>query len=290
LEGSRDFEVVCELARERARLRKARRLGAQKPRKKSDRVKRRLAAVGGAYKQLSPELQEHPTGMMTVRAVRERVLSILDLQDDNDVISEDTITKDIQTLGLRSRSVQRKVLPSPHSKISPADAEIERALERLDRGELQVNDPEFGIIRELAREEARSIKARRNGAQKSRKNSDEVTRRLEALIQAYRALPRKYQKYPKGSMTINKLIRKLGSQDKDHTIKKDIEQVRPLLRLIERGVIPPPGTPIVKNQAVLEKTCQKIEAGKRALVRAAMAEPPTPEPTPTPATAKLQDF
>jgi hypothetical protein len=87
----------------------------------------------------------------------------------------------------------------------------------------------------------------------------------------------------------------LGLQDKDDVIseeiiKKDIAQVRPLLRLIERGVIPPPGTPIVKNQAISEKTWQEIEAGKRALAKPATVEPPPPEPSLTPATMKLQDF
>jgi hypothetical protein len=130
------------------------------------------------------------------------------------------------------------------------DRQIDAALERWDRGKLSSSDPEFGIILELAREGARHIKARRRGAQKDRKQSEAVTRRLEALIQAYRELSPKLQAQPTGQTTIERLraavIRKLDLPDNDDvlsedTVRRDIRLVRPIIRLVERGIIPPPG-------------------------------------------------
>jgi hypothetical protein len=179
--------------------------------------------------------------------------------------------------------------PRFQRKVPLTDAEIEPALERVD----QIGDP---VICELAREGARSIQVRRRGAQLPRKNSDHVTRRLKAFLQAYGELSSNLQKHPTGRMTLcalrERVLSILGFQDKDDVIseeiiKKDIAQVRPLLRLIQRGLIPPLGKPIIKNHT---ETRREIEAGKRAAAKAATAEPSPPEPPLTPATLKPQDF
>src|SRR4051812_28039544 len=98
----------------------------------------------------------------------------------------------------------------PHS-----DAEIDKGLQRLKA--LQTNDPELEVIRSLAEEGARHIKARRRGAQQPRENSYEVTRRMEAVLQSFREKSSKLQKYPTGEKTIaavrQSVIQKLGVED-----------------------------------------------------------------------------
>ena len=154
-------------------------------------------------------------------------------------------------------------------KIALTDAQIDEALQRWDQGALKVTDSQFGTIIELAREGARLIKAHRRGARLPHKKSDSVTERLEALLQAYRELSPKRQKYPTGTMTLGQLRRsmivKLGLRDdnkviSEDTIKKDIEQIRPLLKLVRKGIIPPPGKPIKKQETISEKTRQEMEA------------------------------
>jgi hypothetical protein len=170
-------------------------------------------------------------------------------------------------------------------KIALTDAQIDEALQRWEQGGLKVTDPQFRTIIELAREGARLIKAHRRGARQPRKKSDSVTERLEALLQAYRELLQAYrelspkrQEYPTGTMTLGQLrksmIAKLGLRDdnkviSEDTIKKDIEQIRPLLKLVRKGIIPPPGKPIKKQETISEKTRQEMEAGKRAVAKAA---------------------
>ncbi len=96
------------------------------------------------------------------------------------------------------------VPPTPQSKqtgsrrIKYTVAQIDQVLQDWDKGALKPADPRFEIIIELAREGARHIKARRRGARQPRKKSDRVTRRLEALVQAYRGLSKKMQKTPTG--------------------------------------------------------------------------------------------
>jgi hypothetical protein len=169
----------------------------------------------------------------------------------------------------------------PEPKISYTDAEIDEALEQWDRGGLNITDPNFERIIELARVGARLIKAHRRGAREPRKISDKVTRRLEALLQAYRELSPKQQKNLTGTMTLRTLrrsiIKKLGLRDDgevipEDTIKHDIRQVRPLLRLIEQGIIPPTGKP--DKQRFSERTRQEVEAGKSAVAKAASANKP----------------
>lgn len=177
-------------------------------------------------------------------------------------------------------------IPVPKGRSQPTisltDAEIDQALQRLDQAELKVPDPDFGkIVELLAREGARLIKAHRCGARQPRRKSDNVTRRLEALIQAYSELSPKRQQNHNGTQTLELLrkavITKLGLRDDDKvisedTIKKDIQQVRPLLRLIHNGIVTLTGKPITKE--ISERTRQEMEAGKRAVVKAAAASKP----------------
>src|ERR1035437_1057747 len=191
--------------------------------------------------------------------------------------------------GKQSRPVEVTVARAKtraQAKIPYPDAQIGAVLERWDRGKLKVTDPDFGIIIELAREGAWLIKAHRQGARKARRTSTKVTRRLEHLIQAYTELSPKLQAHPTGQETIEQLrravIQKLGLADEDdvlpeETVRQDIRQVRPILRLVWKGIIPPHGKRHDK-QGLSEKTRREMEAGKAALAKvAASTTPPEPE-------------
>ena len=68
-----DDALVLAMAQEMRRVIKGRRRGAQKPRKPSDKVTQRIAATLRAFSELSPKLQKHPRGNLTVeRAARRR--------------------------------------------------------------------------------------------------------------------------------------------------------------------------------------------------------------------------
>jgi len=160
------------------------------------------------------------------------------------------------------------------------DAEIDQVMEDFNRGALKHNDPRFKIIIELAREGARHIKARRRGAQQPRETSGQVTRRFNALLEAYRDLPRKSQATPTGVRTVAALrqsvIKKLGLRDNDDaisedTIKKDVQQLGPLFRLVREGVIPPRGK-LTRQSNISDKTRQEMKAGAKAVARAANAK------------------
>ena len=136
------------------------------------------------------------------------------------------------------------------AKIPYSNVEIDAALDRWDQGKMVITDPAFAIVIELARHGARMIKANRQGARKDRKTSTEVTKRLQYLIKSYSELTPKLRAHPTGQPTIDRLrqsvIQKLGLTDSDEalpedTIRKDIRAVRPILRLIQKGIIPPPG-------------------------------------------------
>jgi hypothetical protein len=101
-----------------------------------------------------------------------------------------------------------------------------------------------------------------------------VTQRLEALVEAFIELPAKYQKNPTGKRTIERLresvIKKLGLPDNDkalseETVRSDIRQVRPILRTVQRGVIPSSG----HKKEISEQTRREMEAGKAALAESA---------------------
>ena len=137
---------------------------------------------------------------------------------------------------------------------------------------VKVTDPEFPIIMALAMEGAKIVKGRRAGGARLRKTSGKVTQRLEALIEVYRSCPPKLQAHPMGNKTIERLrkgiIAKLGLRDEDHvlsedTIKSDVRLVRPLLRLVQKGIIPR-GTR-VPNQGPSPQTKQEMARGAAAL-------------------------
>jgi hypothetical protein len=154
------------------------------------------------------------------------------------------------------------------------DVQINEVLERLKEGKLQVDGPDFEIIRELAKEGAKHITARRRGARQPRQNCEDVTRRLEALVEAFKELPPKCQKNPTGQRTIERLresvIQKLGLPNNDEalseeTVRSDIRQVRPILRTLQRGVIPSSG----HKKELSEQTRREMEAGKAAVAKSA---------------------
>jgi hypothetical protein len=170
------------------------------------------------------------------------------------------------------------------------DAQIDAVLERWDQGKLSISDPEFGVIIELAREGARLIKAHRRGAQKPRKKSNAVTQRLEAFLQAFRELPPKFQRYPTGQKTIERLrnavIEKLRLPDNDDvlpeaTIILCIRELRPLIRLVQRGKMPPPGKRHSKPKEPSEQTRREMKRGAEVSARhaAAKAAATSPEPS-----------
>jgi hypothetical protein len=78
--------------------------------------------------------------------------------------------------------------PQRNRTFSYSDTEIVEAMQYLDREGLQAGDPRVATIIALAREGAQHIKARRRGAHEPRENSENVTQRLGALLQAYREL------------------------------------------------------------------------------------------------------
>jgi hypothetical protein len=81
---------------------------------------------------------------------------------------------------------------------------------------------------------------------KARATSERAVRRLEALFQAYFELPPEFQKKPTGKDTVEQLrkavMQKMGYKAlSEETIKKDIQAIRPLLRLVQEGRMPPFG-------------------------------------------------
>lgn len=165
--------------------------------------------------------------------------------------------------------------PKAPSGFPHTDTEIDGALAKLRTGVLQRGSPEFKVICDLAEEGARHIKSRRRGARGVRENSETVTRRLTALIQAYRELSPKLREHRTGVPTLRVLrqaiIKKLGLTDRDdiiseETVKKDMQDMRPIFRLIKEGKIPPPG-PAPTNRKLSKETQQEMIAGKRTLAR-----------------------
>lgn len=191
-------------------------------------------------------------------------------------LADDLVTGKQRLTDLAAKPTRRSPNGFPYT-----DVQINEVLKRLKEGKLQVDGPDFEIIRELAKEGAKHITARRRGARQPRENSDEVTRRLEVLVEAFKELPLKYQKTPTGRRTIERLresvIQKLGLPNKDEalseeTVRSDIRQVRSLLRTVQRGLI----SSSDGSKGLSEKTQREMEAGRANLAKIAagsMADP-----------------
>jgi len=155
------------------------------------------------------------------------------------------------------------------SKFPYTDAQMDAALSWLEAN-VDRSNPDSMIALEIFREGARVIKDRRRGAQK---RSEAVTRRLEALLQAFRELSPKFQQHPTGKKTIERLrdavIKKRGLRAlKEDTILKDIQQIPLLLRLVKEKIIPPPGQPR-STPELEERTRLEQEGGRRTAARLA---------------------
>ena len=69
------------------------------------------------------------------------------------------------------------------------------------------------------------------------------------------------------------VVQKRGLSDKDETvttetIRQDIRQLRPLLRLVQQGKMPKPDQRAQSRQ-LSEKTLQEMKAGRQAVAKAA---------------------
>jgi hypothetical protein len=151
-----------------------------------------------------------------------------------------------------------RLLAVASAKIS-TDA-IDAVLERWppDQGAF---DPDFQFLLKVARELRRVIEARRRGAQKT---SEAVTRRLEALFQAYCELPSALQQQPTSQETVARLrgsvSEKVGLPGlSELTVRQDIRQIRPLLRSVQNAR--------ARTPELEERTRQEQEAGRRAVAR-----------------------
>jgi hypothetical protein len=156
------------------------------------------------------------------------------------------------------------------------DEQIDQALQFLQQGNLQPNNPLTSVIRDLAMAGAEHIKSVRRGARQPRENSDGVTKRMEALVQAYRELSPKMQAHPTGTETVRKLrrstIKKLGLRDDDEVLSEDIirhhiRQLGPIFSLIRKGIVPPAGPKPTRPKLLSQKTQKEMVAGKKALAK-----------------------
>jgi hypothetical protein len=216
-------------------------------------------------------------------AKSDKPISLLDPTGREPIDEDVQVPEQVRRVAaLADSRVTGKSIPraaQPNRTVPYTDAEIEEALQQLERGEVEIIGPNYETIIGLAREGGRLIKAHRRGARESREKSEGVTRRLEALLQAYRELSEGFQKRPTGLNTIRllrkKVIQKLGLQDEDDlisedTIRQDIRLVRPYMRLIQQGIIPRTGSP-KRQQELSEKAKQEKEEGKRAVAAAESA-------------------
>jgi hypothetical protein len=159
-----------------------------------------------------------------------------------------------------------------------SDARIREALARwtsatiLGRGGLKPTDRDFKVIVALAHEGANHILARRAGARKPRVPSADVTRRLEATLDAYRSLSPNLQTHPTGEKTIEWLrkavIERVGLRDdelSEETVRNDINRLRPMFRLVRQGIIPLGKRPA--KQKLSAQTHRQMDARRRAHAR-----------------------
>jgi hypothetical protein len=151
-------------------------------------------------------------------------------------------------------------------KIQLSDSQINAALKCLHRGDKKLSDPVFSTIITLAREGAKIRRARRDGARKPREQSVIVTRRLEAELRAFEQLSAKRQHLSPGRLTRAKMLRSLEQILKipEHTLRNDLKQIAPLLRLVRKGVV------LVRQPKAIKlspETQREMVAGKRTLAR-----------------------
>jgi hypothetical protein len=176
--------------------------------------------------------------------------------------------------GKQPRPVKVNAATAKSGSRFPTDPEMDAARAWLE-AEVDPSKPESTNALKVFREGERIIKARRRGAQQPRTASDEVIQRLQALIPVFRELPSGLQQHHTGQKTLERLrsdlIQKLGLPDNDDdlsedTIRKDIEHLRPLIRLVQEGKMPPPGQPPRAEPS--ELTLLVMEAGRRAIALA----------------------
>ena len=161
----------------------------------------------------------------------------------------------------RARRAKRAKADAAKGKLPFTDAAMNEA---LARAEADARTSDDALVLAMAQEMRRVIKGRRRGAQKPRKPSDKVTQRIEATLRAFSKLSPKLQKRPLGSLTVERLLEDVkaeGYRTDEDTLAKDIAKVRPLVRLIQRGKMPP--GPVSSEQIRLEQ-----EAGRRAVALA----------------------
>lgn len=99
---------------------------------KSEQVTQRQNALVEAYRELSPKLQDLPTGRQTVERLRAATIAKLGLADADEVISEDTIRKDVQLLGPVFRLIRMGVITSL-SRPAAANADMDGVRRRHAR-------------------------------------------------------------------------------------------------------------------------------------------------------------
>jgi hypothetical protein len=161
----------------------------------------------------------------------------------------------------RARRAKRAKADAAKGKLPFTDAAMNEALARAEADARTADD---ALVLAMAQEMRRVIKGRRRGAQKPRKPSDKVTQRIAATLRAFSKLSPKLQKHPLGSLTVERLLEDVkaeGYRTDEDTLAKDIAKVRPRIRLIQQGKMPP--GPVPSEQIRLEQ-----EAGRRAVALA----------------------
>ena len=130
---------------------------------------------------------------------------------------------------------------------SLTNAQIDAVLARLDQGKLSVSDPDPGAVLALIREGARRIKADRQKAQTPKAQAAQkakdaaIKQRHKLVIEAVSELRPKQKQYLTGTLTIKRLARvvskRLGGPVTEATIRHDIRELRPFLRVVQEGRI-----------------------------------------------------
>jgi len=126
----------------------------------------------------------------------------------------------------KAKTPAARATPRSLRKVSYSDAQIENALERADRGTLELVDPDFRLIVELAKVGAQSIQDRRRGARKPRAQTEVVARRRALIAAEFMCLP---DLHPTNSETIGRLQAALQKNHNinvsDDTIIRDLKNL-----------------------------------------------------------------